>query len=76
MLLIVSNVEIAVPLKYLSNFWKTIEMLNIICKINLILTWSAIVLLEIQGARTFSTTDTIFYVTVVTLSTQCMYLKN
>ena len=76
MLLIVSNVEIAVPLKYLSNFWKTIEMLNIICKINLILTWSAIALLEIQGARTFSTTDTIFYVTVVTLSTQCMYLKN
>ena len=35
------NVEIAVPIKYLSNFWRTIEMLLINCKINLTLTWSA-----------------------------------
>ena len=30
-----------VPLKYLSNFWRTLEMLLINCEANLILTWSA-----------------------------------
>ena len=34
------EVEIMVPLKYLSNFWKTLEMSLINCEINLILTWS------------------------------------
>ena len=34
------NVEIMVPLKYLSNFWRTLEMPLIKCEINLILTWS------------------------------------
>ena len=29
-----------VPLKYLSNFWRTLEMLLTTCEINLILTWS------------------------------------
>ena len=35
------RVEIMVPLKYLSNFWRTLEMPLINCEINLILTWSA-----------------------------------
>ena len=35
------NVEIMVPLKYLSNFWRTLEMPLIHCDINLMLTWSA-----------------------------------
>ena len=35
------NVEIAVPLKYLSNFWRTLEMLLINFEINLIQIWSA-----------------------------------
>ena len=35
------NVEIAVSLKYLSNFWRTFEMLLINCEVNLILTWSS-----------------------------------
>ena len=35
------KVEIMVPLKYLSNFWRTLEMPLINCEINLILTWSA-----------------------------------
>ena len=35
------DVEIAVPLKYLSNFWRTLEMPLINCEINLILTWSS-----------------------------------
>ena len=34
------NVEIIVPLKYLSNFWRTHEMSLINCEINLILIWS------------------------------------
>ena len=34
------NVEIIVPSKYLSNFWRTLEMPLINCKVNLILTWS------------------------------------
>ena len=33
-------VEIMVPLKYLSNFWRILEMPIINCVINLILTWS------------------------------------
>ena len=34
------DVEIIVPLKYLSNFWRTLEMLLINCEVNLILTLS------------------------------------
>ena len=33
------NVEIMIPLKYLSNFWRTLEMSLIHCEVNLILTW-------------------------------------
>ena len=33
------DVEIMVPLKYLSNFWRTLEMPLINCEANLILTW-------------------------------------
>ena len=35
------NIEIMVPLKYFSNFWRTLEMPLINCEANLILTWSA-----------------------------------
>ena len=35
------NVEIMVPLKYLSNFWRTLQMPLINCEVNLILTWSS-----------------------------------
>ena len=34
------DVEINVPLKYLSNFWRTLDMPLINCEINLILTWT------------------------------------
>ena len=37
----IGNVEIMVPLKYLNNFWRTLEMLLINCEVNLILTWPA-----------------------------------
>ena len=36
----IENVEIMVPLKYLSNFWRTLEMPLINCEVKLILTWS------------------------------------
>ena len=35
------DVEIMVPLKYLSNFWRNLEMPLINCEIELILDWSA-----------------------------------
>ena len=34
------KIEIVVPLKHLSNFWRTLDMPLINCEINLILTWS------------------------------------
>ena len=34
------EVEIALPLKYISNFWRTLDIPLVNCEINLILTWS------------------------------------
>ena len=65
------NAEIVVPLKYLSNFWKTLEMSLINCEVNLILTWSKYsVITNSEGEEKFATTETKLYVPVVTLSTQ------
>ena len=36
----INDDEIMVPLKYLSNFWRTLEMPLTNCEINLILSWS------------------------------------
>ena len=62
------------PLKYFSNFWRTLEMPLINCEINLTLTWSAnYVIVSTVAANQgsiFSITDTKLYVPVVTLSTQ------
>ena len=68
------DVEIMVPLKYLSNFWRTLEMPLINCEVNLILTWSSTCVLIAtnipnQTAK-FAITGTKLYVPVVTLSTQ------
>ena len=63
-----------VPLKYLSNFGRTLEMPLINCKINLILTWSTnCVIISTNVANqntTFEISDTKLYVPVVTLSIQ------
>ena len=68
------NVEIMVPLKYLSNFWRTLEMPLINCEVELILTWSAgcvIIYTDVANQfPTFTITETKLYVPVVTLSTQ------
>ena len=65
------DVEIMVPLKYLSNFWRILEMPLINCEVNLILTWSStFVITNSTGAGTFEISDTKLYVPVVTLLTE------
>ena len=65
------DVVIMVPLKYLSNFWRTLEKPLINCEVNLILTWSSTcVITNSAGAETFEITDTKLYVPIVTLSTK------
>ena len=60
-----------VPSKYLSNFWRNLEMLLINCEVNLILTWSSsCVITNSTGAGTFEITDTKLYVPLVTLPTE------
>ena len=70
----IKNVEIMVPLKYLSNFWRTLEMPLINCEITLQLTWSAscvIVSTDVANQNaTLAITDTKLYAPVVTLSQQ------
>ena len=68
------DVEIMVPVKYLSSFWRTSELPLINCEVNLILTWSSTCVLVAAGVQnqnaTFAITDAKLYVSVVTLSTQ------
>ena len=45
------DVEIVVPLKYLSNFWRTLNMSLINCEINLILTWAENCVLTNKATR-------------------------
>ena len=70
----INGVEIMVPLKYLSNFWRTLEMPLINFGIELILNWSAnCVIISTNNAGqnpTFTIIKTNLYVPVVTLSTQ------
>ena len=67
----IKNVEIIVPLKCLSNFWRTLEMPLINCEVNLISTWSRdCVITNSTGAGTFAIIETKLYVPAVSLSTQ------
>ena len=72
------GVKIAVPLKYLSNFWRLLEMSLINCKVELSLKWIGNCVLttakldanaDATGA-TFKITDAKFYALVVTLSAE------
>ena len=74
-----TGVKIAVPLKYLSNFWRSLEMPLINCKVqlslkrieNFVLTTAAIGAdANATGAdsTTFKITDPTLYVLVITLS--------
>ena len=63
------NVKIAVPLIYLSNFFRSLEMPLINCKTKLNLTWKKECVLSNQaGNAVFIINDTKLYVPVVTLS--------
>ena len=68
------DVEIMVSLKYLSNFWRTLEMPLINCEVELILAWSAnsvIIYTNVANQNpTFAITETNLYIPLVTLSTQ------
>ena len=63
------NVKIVVPLKYLSNFFRSLEMPLINCKIKLNLTWKKeCVLSTAADDAVFIISNTKLYVPVVTLS--------
>ena len=63
-----NGVKIAVPLKYLSNFWRSLEMPLINCKVELSLNWYERCLLTAANTATFRITDAKIYVPIVTLS--------
>ena len=70
----IDDVEMMVPLKHLSNFWRTLKMPLINCEVELILTWSTNCVIiytnVVDQVPTFTITETNLYVSVVTLSTQ------
>ena len=62
------NVKVVVPLKYLSHFFRSLEMPLFNCKIKLNLTWKKeCVLSSDNGNAVFIINDTKMYVPVVTL---------
>ena len=63
-----NGVKIAVPLKYLSNFWRSLEIPLINCKVELSLKWYERCLLTAPTSATFRITDAKLYVPIVTLS--------
>ena len=64
------DIKIAVPLKYLSNFWRTLEMPLINCGINLILHCSVdCVISSATGKTKFANNKPKAYVSIVTLLT-------
>ena len=65
-----NGVKIAVPLKYLSNFWRSLEMPLINCKVELSLKWIENCLLTTATTATFKITDAKLYVPIVTLSAE------
>ena len=57
-----NNVKIAVPLKYLSNFWRSLEMPLINCKVELSLTWNPnCILTSLAADSTFTITQNFMF---------------
>ena len=66
-----TNAKIVVALKYLSTFFRSLEMPLINCKINFKLNWTKnCVMSSVVGATIFQITSTKLYVPIVTLSTK------
>ena len=67
----VKNTKIVVPLEYLNNFWRSLEMPIINCKIHLELNWFEDCILSSSGnSAKFEITDAKLHVPIVTLSTK------
>ena len=66
-----NRVIITVPSKYLSTFWRSLEMQLINCKVELSLSWNKnCILSSIANNSTFEITDTKLYLPVATLKTK------
>ena len=65
-----NGVKITVPLKYLSNFWRSLEMPQINCKVELSLNWIERRLLSVANTATFKITVAKLYVQIITLSAE------
>ena len=65
-----NGVKIAVLLKYLNNFWRSLEIPQINCKLELSLNWIERCLLTVANTATFKITDAKLYVPIVTLSVE------
>ena len=69
-----NGVIIVVTLKCLGNFWRSLEMPSINCKVELSLKWYEHCILSSEGTATaFATTDTKLYVPVVILKNWRQY---
>ena len=67
----VKDAKMVVPLKYLNNFWRSLEMPLINCKVHLELNWIEDCILSSAGdSAKFEITDTKLHVSKVTLSTK------
>ena len=67
----VKEAKIVVPLKYLSNFWRSLEIPLINCKVYLELNWiENSILISAGDTANFAITDTKLHVPMVTLSTK------
>ena len=65
-----NGIKIAVPLKYLNNFWRSLKMPLINCKIELSLKWYERCLLTVANTATFKITEAKLYVPILTLSSE------
>ena len=64
------NAKIIVPLKYLPNFYRSLEMPLINCKIHLELNWRNNCVMSTIPNPTFQIKNTKFYAPIVSLSTK------
>ena len=64
------NVKIDAPQKYLSNFWRYLEIPLINCKIHLELNWTKDCVMSTIADTTFKITNRKSYVPIVTLSSK------
>ena len=81
-ILVKKSIELAIPLKYLGNFWRALNMLLISCEVSLELKWnknciitSQQIEVNLDGGNTAAPTDAILaindcklYIPVVTFS--------